>query len=140
MAGAFNQIRGALETALSSHTASGWTKFFDGQNVEPVEESNFMVGKLLMAPTTSATIGLDHLLEHRGIYQVTLYTPAARGAGMAYTEADNLHITFKPGTLVTSGTVSCRITDFTPGPSDTSDNWFALIVNIGYHAFTTLPS
>lgn len=136
--GAFGSIRAALESGFSGLSTS-WTKFYEGMIVEPVEGESFMVSQLLPASSLVASIGLDPLIEHQGVFQITLYAPSGLGSGAAFTEADSVNAVFKAGAQFSANGVSCRITECSIGSSTNWNSWYALPVSIRYRAFTTSP-
>ena len=136
--GAFGAIRAALETGFEGLSTT-WTKFYEGMIVEPSEGDSFMTSHIMPVSSVVATIGLDPLIEHQGVYQITLYTPSGTGSGSIFTAADAVNSLFKAGAQFSSSGVSCRITECSMGPPTNWNSWYAVPVSIRYRAFTTSP-
>lgn len=107
---------------------------YENQGYTPVVDTLFLRENLLPADTSPLTLRDGDSQQYGGIYQVTVFAPADKGAhtGKAMAEAVALH--FKRGTVIgTAG--QGRVLSVSIGPSLNEGGWYQIPVSITYRAY-----
>ena len=99
---AYGDVQAALDGHLMSWIDSGSLECaWLGIAYEPTKGQPWARPVLMPSEPRTAGIGPSGLIEHLGIYQVSLFYPSGQGTGAIRDAADSLLSHFKQGTVLT---------------------------------------
>lgn len=130
---AISDIRQALEThlaALANHLPTAW------ENVPYTPALNTAYQWVWLLPAPSGNPMFGDVSEERGILQIQLYYPHARGSLAAQTEAQRIMDHFPRGLTLTQDGQRVLVHQWpymSPGRID--NGWYVLTVSVPYSAF-----
>ncbi|ASN68685.1 hypothetical protein 3S11_7 [uncultured Caudovirales phage] len=130
-------IRSLMETRLAA-----WAKTknlrvaYQNQNFTPATGETYLTTATLPALTDSLTLAGDHR-EYTGIFQVSVVTPAGKGAGAGEALADELAALYPLNDRLSKGAFIVQIiTPMAVARSIQGDTDFTIPVSLTYRADT----
>ena len=129
MTNAFNNIQNALNNGLNS--VSGLSNIiWPSMDYLPVSGVDFIRPTLM--PAKSVLFDLAHRSEHKGIYQVDLFTSVNSGTATILQRADSIRNYFTSTVSFTSGGDTIYIQAISINTPKRADSWFMVSVQIDY--------
>lgn len=128
MTGVFHDIQIALDTVLSNTPNMPLIAW---ENVEFVTEFGSSFLRPTLIPAKSVLVTLDGSEEHKGIYQIDIFTQAGKGVGEAMILADEIYNSYSGKTLKTN-TSTIWIMNIGIGKGEKEEAWDHHFVEINY--------
>ena len=127
-----NNIQNALNAKLA--TVSGLpTVYWPNMENTPAQGTNYVRPTLIPANSVQATLNSIH--EHKGFYQVNVYTQIKKGTAPLWLIADSIRDTFKATTTLTSGSDTIYIQEISMSQAQRIESWWSCYVQINYICF-----
>jgi hypothetical protein len=129
----FYDIRAALDARLNTLSGLPDTQWPNRLHT-PTEGTLWIRPTVVPGGTRAATFDSDW---HEGIYQIDIFAPIGKGAGVSDALRDSLADHFKPGTELISNSTTVRCIRVSQRVARTEGAWYHSIVEISYLAQTT---
>lgn len=124
-----NNIQNALNTQLAS--ISGLPViYYPNVEKEPAQGTSFLRPTLLPANSTLFTLNNEN--EHKGIYQVDIFTQLKKGTAPILLIADAIRDNFNAHKSITSGSDVIHIQQISMSQAQRVESWWMCYVQINY--------
>lgn len=128
-----NNIQNALNYQLS--TVAGIPAiYFPNVEKTPAQGTNWVRPTLLPANSTLYTMNDGN--EHKGIYQVDIFTQIKKGTAPLWLIADAIRDNFKAVKTVTSNGLDVQIQEISFSQAQRIESWWSCYVQINYLTFS----
>lgn len=130
----------AIVTALETYTAGldcGLQLYPENVKFNSTPGSPFIEMVHIPVNTEPLTIGSSGVMDTEGVFMLALNYPSGEGSGAAFSKADTLAQSFKPGQSISAGSGNIVVSKATLGtkqPSSQAD-WFTIPLVVHYNAF-----
>jgi hypothetical protein len=127
-----------ISAALSTHLNSmpgGVPIAFENSGYTPIIGTTWIRESFLPANTATVGIGDDDSNDFRGIYQISIYTPAGASKYEAHQLVDQISTYFARGIKLTFESQSVKLTRVDVAQGMVSGAWYMTPVSVRYRGF-----
>lgn len=136
----FQDIRGALQARANTTSGLPTGRAYEGVTYAPTVGTAYVAYTLIPTQERPATLGQYGDTLRQGLFQVSLYYPAGSGTGTAEAMADAVKSKFVPGTDLTQGSTTVRISYAERGHVQTQPDWIMVPVTVAWMIHTPTNS